>query len=139
MTASRRLTLTGGTAVDAAAPTPTRPASTGRKRTPRSTDGAGWADARRAADLDSTVTDIRLRLARTQPRSTDMHASQHLLNEQLARHRWHEMSTEAQRSRLLRAVRADRRARRAQQSAQRAVQSARHAAQAARVAAEQLV
>ncbi|WP_088315808.1 hypothetical protein [Kineosporia sp. R_H_3] len=84
-------------------------------------------------------TDIRLRLARTQPRSTDMYASQHVLNEQLARHRWHELSSEAQRSRVVRAVRAERRARRAERSAQRAVQSARLASQAALRAAQQLV
>jgi len=69
-------------------------------------------------------TDRLARHGRTHVRSTEMNA----FHEQLARQRWHEASTEAQRARLVRAFRAERRARRAERSAHRATEVARRAA-----------
>lgn len=111
-------------------------APTGTDRTDVLLEDRTDPSAGSSTDIDTTV---RLRLERTQPRSIAMYASQHVLNEQLARHRWQELSSQAHRSRLLRAVRAERRARRAEQSAQRAAQAARNASLAARLAAEHLV
>ncbi len=84
--------------------------------------------ARRArtarTDRRTDHTDRLARHGRTHVRSTEMNA----FHEQLARQRWHEASTEAQRARLVRAFRAERRARRAERSARRATEVARRAA-----------
>jgi len=75
-------------------------------------------------DRSTDHTDRLARHGRTHVRSTEMNA----FHEQLARQRWHEASTEAQRARLVRAFRAERRARRAERSARRATEVARRAA-----------
>ena len=63
------------------------------------------------ADLDTLV---RIRLERTNLRSSAVYAS-HLINHELAHHRWQELSRQAQQSRLVRVARAQRQAPVAQQ------------------------
>ena len=100
-----------------------------------STAGTTVTGTPEVADLDTLV---RLRLERTNLRSNAVYAA-HLINQELAHHRWQELSRQAQRSRLARLARAQRRARRAEQRVNRAVQSSRLAGQAALRAAERLV
>ena len=100
-----------------------------------STAGTTVTGTPEVADLDTLV---RIRIARTNLRSSAVYAS-HLINHELAHHRWQELSQQAQQSRLARVALAQRRARRAEQRANRAVQSARLASMAALRAAERLV
>lgn len=124
-----RLGVDDRRAVALAAAPRTDPSSTG------TTAGTTVTGTPEVTDLDTLV---RIRLRRTNLRSTDVYAS-HLITHELAHHRWQELSQQAQHARLVRVARARRRAQRAEQRANRAVQSARIATGAALRAAERLV